>query len=462
MVLDPQEVGGGNSNRIVLNLFDPLVRTTPEGEVYNGGVAESWDVSEDGMVYTFHIRENVKFHNGDLLTSEDVVFSMNRALVSPHSSEMYSSVESVEKVDDYTVKLYLKYPYSSILNLLAEASGCIANKKAVEEMGDEYGRKPIGTGPFKFSEWQPGSSITAEAFPDYFLGEAAIKKVTWKVIADKSTAVVALEKGEIDAYLDIASIDRQTIEKSEDLAFYEGPSSIYDYLGLNTESGPMSDVKVRQAVAYAIDKESIILAARDGVGQIADCVVSENMVGYPDSVKVYNYDVEKAKAILKESAYPDGFTCTLLTLEGHRSKTAQVVQANLSEIGIEAEIKILEWGTFVDTISIGDFDMLTLAWGYSTPDADGIYQLFHSDFIGTSNYSRYNNEAVNDLLDQQKIVATVEDKEAIFNDVFAVLDEDVPIIPLYWWMNNVACNSDLQGVKIHPLTMYYIYDYSWK
>lgn len=311
--LDPNNSLNDCAMRVTTNVFDTLVRMdahfTPQP-----CIAESWEISDNQMEYTFKIRNDVKFHNGDLLTVDDVVFSIDRGINFPKASPSFSHVKSVEKVDDSHVKIILKAPYSQILACLALPFGPIMSKSYVETVGDEqFAREPMGTGPYKFVNWVRGEKVVLEANEDYFLGAPAIKHVEWVTIADTSAALLNLESSDIDAYCDIQTSDYVLANANDNIKIVEGDALGYEFIEFNTAKAPFDNVKVRQAIAYAVDKDAMLLGVNDNIGTKIDSVVLEDALGYTDKIATYEYNLEKAKALLAEAGYPDGFTCDIHT-----------------------------------------------------------------------------------------------------------------------------------------------------
>ena len=316
--LDPNNALNDCSMRVTTNVFDTLVRMdahfTPQP-----CIAESWEISDNQMEYTFKIRNDVKFHNGDLLTVDDVVFSIDRGINSPKASPSFSHVKSVEKVDDSHVKIILNAPYNQILACLALPFGPIMSKSYVETVGDEqFAREPMGTGPYKFVNWVRGEKVVLEANEDYFLGAPAIKHVEWVTIADTSAALLNLESSDIDAYCDIQTSDYVLANANDNIKIVEGDALGYEFIEFNTAKAPFDNVKVRQAIAYAVDKDAMLLGVNDNIGTKIDSVVLKDALGYTDKIATYEYNLEKAKALLAEAGYPDGFTCDIHTPSADR------------------------------------------------------------------------------------------------------------------------------------------------
>ncbi|HPX70461.1 MAG TPA: ABC transporter substrate-binding protein [Bacillota bacterium] len=459
--LDPQYCGDAFGFSVMMNIFDPLFRADKNGDVYPV-LVKDWNKSDDGKVYTFNLKEGIKYHNGDELKAEDVKYTFERAIESPYATDLFSCIDSIKVLSDYSVEVTLKYPYDAFMSILYQPAACIVSRKIVEA-SESFDKNPIGTGPYKLVEWKGAESIILTAFEDYHLGEASIKDVEFRIIMDKSTGMIALEKGEIDAYVNIASTDRQALIDNDAFAFYEVPSYFCYYLELNNLVEPFNDLRVRQAIAYSIDKGAIIDSAQNGIAEEAHHQVPPGIFGGTDQVKSYPRDLEKAKALLTEAGYPDGFDITLTGLEAY-TKTLQVLQSNLTELGLNVEIQVLEFGTFLDEIFGPECSAFVVEYGVFYPDADAIlYRGYHSDFFGPlGNFPRYSNSEMDALLEKARVSSDKAEREALYVEILTKLNEDVPNVPLYMSTTNIGCRKELKGVYAQPQMIVYVYEYSWE
>ena len=299
--LDPMAIAMMSTFTVTYAIYDNLVEANENGE-YVESLAESYEISDDEKEYTFKLRQGVKFHNGTEMTADDVVYSINRTIEKGWAADMTAAIDKVEKVDDYTVKLILKKPFGAMIGSLASPYFSIMSKAYADENGeDAVERQPMGTGAYKFVEWVNGDHITVEANEEYFAGAPAIKKVTFKPITDKNTGLVALQAGETDAFLNVNNSDISVVKDDENLAFYSTDLAAVLSLNMNIEAKPLDDVKVRQAINYAIKRENIIKGALEGNGTVANSSISPTCDGYSDKVAGYAYDLDKAKALLKEA-----------------------------------------------------------------------------------------------------------------------------------------------------------------
>lgn len=460
--LDPNNALNDCSMRVTTNVYDTLVRMDAHFTA-QPCIAESWKISDDGLEYTFKIRDDVKFHNGDLLTVDDVVFSVDRGINSPKASPSFSRVESVEKVGEHHVKITLKAPYNQILANLALPFGPIMSKSYVESIGDEeFARKPMGTGPYKFVEWVKGEKVVLEANEDYFLGAPAIKNVELVTIADTSAALLNLESGDIDAYCDIQTSDYALAQSNQNIKIVEGNALGYEFLQFNTAKAPFDNVKVRQAVVCALDKDALLQGINDNIGTKVDTVVLSDGIGYTDKIKTYSYNLEKAKVLLTEAGYPDGFTCDIHVPSAVYGKYAQVLQSSLREIGITASIKQEELSAYKVSTGGGDYDMAINGCSFTVMDvwescSDSVY----GPKIGDTNSTFYDNPRVNELFEEALVTVDEECLAELYEEILVILSEDVPIMPFIWRVRNVTCHKDLNIPYMDPYAFHYLHEWCW-
>ncbi len=458
---DPHMISDNIASGIFYQVFDKLIRQETDGAL-NPGLAESWTLSDDGTVVTFKIRKNVKFHNGDTLTADDVAFSLNRAIGSKFLASVVSMMDSAEVVDESTVNLKLKFSYGPIYYNITKIS--IVNKKAVEADAEGYGRKPIGTGAYKFVELKSGDKIVCERFDDYYRGPAPIKNLTFKIITDPSTAVVALEKGEIDLLSAPALAERQNLKSKANIQYHETELNGNTYVAFNNTDGMFSNKKLREAISYAIDKETMLIGAVEGAGVAVNNAIPRDCFGYSEKVKANPYDPEKAKQLLAEAGYPNGFTIKLKTMESATYyKPTEVLQDQLRQIGITAEIEKMERGAYLsDVYTNALYEMTIMSMVYGITDADSIYAFFHSDMIKNGqNFFRSNYKELDELLDKGRRSSNQDERKEIYEKIGQFLNDEVVLIPLYSYFVAVAANKDLKGVKPSSIQFYEVYSYSW-
>lgn len=461
--LDPHATNDQPSSRVSKQIYSRLVEMNEEMEIVPG-LAESWTYVDDTTI-EFKLREGVKFHNGEELKASDVKFTLDRMMASKKVAHIIEAVTGVEVIDDYTVRVMTEEPFGPLLSHLTHTAASILNEKAVTESGDDYGQNPVGTGPYTFVEWAAGDRITLESFADYFAGEATIKNVVFRNITEGTNRTIGLETGEIDVAYDIEPIDKARVAEHENLLLVEGPSLSYNYIGINTTKGPLADVKVRQAINYAIDVETIIEVVEEGAAELATTPIGPRVFGHNPDVEDYGYDVEKAKALLAEAGLADGFDTTIWTNDNPvRMQIAQIVQAQLAEVGINVVIEPLEWGSYLERTGKGEHDMFILGWTTVTADADyGLYALYHSSqHGGAGNRDFYTNEEVNTLLEEGRMATDPEVRKEKYAKAQEIIVSESPDVMLYYKTQNIGAQKNVKGFKLHPAGHHSVYGVSFE
>ena len=461
--LDPMAIAMMSTFTVTYAIYDNLVEANENGE-YVESLAESYEISDDEMEYTFKLRQGVKFHNGTEMTADDVVYSINRTIEKGWAADMTAAIDKVEKVDDYTVKLILKEPFGAMIGSLASPYFSIMSKAYAEENGeDAVERAPMGTGAYKFVEWVNGDHITVEANEEYFGGAPAIKTVTFKPITDKNTGLVALQAGETDAFLNVNNSDISVVQDDENLAFYSTDLAAVLSLNMNIEAKPLDDVKVRQAIKYAINRENIIKGALEGNGTVANSSISPTCDGYSDKVAGYTYDLDKAKALLKEAGQENLKLTIKIKEDAKIQKVAQVIQADLKEAGVEVEIDIMEAGAYTtDVYSEGDYEMTISSWCAMFTDAYSLlYSQFHKDcYGGTGNITHVVSDELSGKLENAARL-TGDEKQAAYEDVAQDISDQAYVASLVFEPTTITTNANLKGVAADALGIYKIKRMSW-
>ena len=448
--LDPHATNDSPSANLTRQIYSSLVRTNVNME-YEGDLAESWK-SLSPTEWEFKLRQGVKWHDGSDFKASDVKFSIERQQQGPQVKHLVNMITEVKVIDDYTVVIVTDEPCGPLLANLAHSASRIVPEKACTEYGDKFAEHPTGTGPMKFVEWVPGDRVVLERNEDYFEGLPATERLVMRVIPEGTSRTIALETGEVDLILDVEPIDKEKIESNSDLKLYEEMSNRTEWLSLNNKKAPFDNKLVRQAINHAIDKESVIEVATDGRGMVANTVIGPTVLGYNPNVKVYEYDPEKAKELLAQAGFPDGFTTTLWSSGDVRNRAAEVIQSNLAEVGITAEIELMEWGAYLDKTSAGEHDMHLLGWSNLTADGDGgMYPNFHSTSQGASgNRSFFENAEVDRLLEEGRVETDFDKRPKYYEDAQDIIMEEAAMVPLYFQPTEVGARADLKGVELHP------------
>lgn len=465
--LDPGIVTDGESFKVTQNVFETLLNFGEQDTTINPGLAKEWEVSEDGLTYTFQLQEGVKFHDGTDFNAEAVIKNINRwkggkeedfyYFNSMFKAEGEDIIKDVTAEGDYTVVFTLSRPQAPFLKNLAMSPFGIGSPTAFEAAGDKFGDNPVGTGPFKFTDWKRNDSITIEKFADYWQeGLPKLDKVIFRSIPDNSARLNELMAGNIDLADGINPSDGKTVEGDSSLQLIERPSMNIGYLGLTNTRAPFDNKLVRQAVNYAIDKQAIVDAFFEGRAEVAANPMPSSISGYNDAISPYPYDPEKAKSLLAEAGY-DGKEIELWAMPVPRpympdgAKVAEVIQKNLEDVGIPSKIVTFEWATYLEKAKNGEADAFMLGWTGDNGDADNfIYTLLDKDNIGSNNYAFYSSDEVHELL----IQAQSETDENVRNDLYKkaqeIIHEDAPWVPLAHSTPLLAAKAGVKDFKPHP------------
>lgn len=466
--LDPSTITDGESLAVTKNIYDTLVDYGEQDTTIHEMLAVDWDVSDDGLTYTFQLREGVKFHDGTDFNAEAVKFNFDRwkegdAETAPYYVSMFgegedSVIKEVKAEDELTVVFTLNRPQAPFLQNIAMDPFGIASPTAVKEQGEAFGQNPVGTGAYVFKEWKPNETITLEKNPDYWdEGKPELNTVIFQVIPDNAARLTALKTGEIDLMDGLNPSDIEGIEASEDLQIILRPPMNVGYLGFNVETAPFDDPKVRQALNHAVDKQSIIDSFYAGNADPAVNPMPDVIPGYNDEIEPYAHDPEKAKELLAEAGYEDGFDMTLWAMPNPRpympepQKIAEAIQAQFANVGVNAEVKTMEWATYLDKAAKGELEAFMLGWTGDNGDADNfLYALLDKESIGSNNYSYYANDKLHDILIEAQSEPDQDKRSELYKEAQVIIHEDAPWIPLVYAKPALAASASLKDFKPHP------------
>jgi peptide/nickel transport system substrate-binding protein len=442
--LDPITYPDIYSAAVIIQVFEPLIWMDTKLSPTNQKLVESWETPDD-VTYIFHLKKGVKFHDGHELTAEDVKFTldsvMDPELASPRIHE-FEKIESVEIIDDYTIKVVLKEPHAPFLVDVMPIP--IVPKHYVEEVGwEEFSRNPIGTGPYKFVEWKSGDYIKLEANKDYWGKPAYIEEVTFRFIPEEAVGVMAMKAGEIDFLYEVPGEDLEPLEETPGVKVGTFKGLNYRFIAMNCGREPFDDVRVRQAINYAIDTYTIVELWHPLATPATGPIPPYNWA-YTGDVRTYPRDIEKAKELLAEAGYPDGFEITLLIPPGTRSmEEAVIYQAQLSEAGIKMNIEQLEWGVFLDKLFAKDFDMLRVGWT-GPHDPNGYIEKNHSE--SGWNFFNYSNPEIDVLIEAAAKTTDIKERKRLYARIQQILAEDVPMVYIFHEERARAYDENLGGL----------------
>lgn len=411
--LDPHKVPAHASLRIYKQIYDGLVKTD-DNMNYVPNLAKSWETPDD-TTYVFHLRKNVKFHNGRQMIAEDVKYSFERILGPDTASiakSYFSNVKEINVINEFTVEFKLDEPYAPFMSYMASNYAVVVPKEVVEENGDLM-QTACGTGPFMLEEWVPDNHITLKKNPDYFIeGQPKLDSIVFNVMVDESSRVAALRTGAIH----ITKLSPQTLpllKKNEDVTIKSFQSNNYTFLGFNLNIEPFNKPKVRKAISLAVNRDEMAKTVFSGDAVITG-PVPEALGKWAIDVtgnEMYQQDVEKAKKLLTEAGYPDGFKMKITALSGYSDivGTAQVLQQQLEKIGIESEIMQLEIGQYVDAWKKCDHEVMAGRNGAGSDPDRALGFFFNSE--GSANVWGFTDEKYDELTNKGKV--TIDENERI-------------------------------------------------
>jgi peptide/nickel transport system substrate-binding protein len=413
-------------------------------------LAKDWKVIND-TTWEFSLQEGISFHDGSPFNAEAVKATFDRLLdpnVGSPQREKFEMINEVKIVDEYTVQLILDYPYAPLLSILASQEGSILSPKAIAEDPDSLADHPVGTGPFVFEEWKSGQEISLTKNENYWGEQPNIDRVVFEVVPEDATRLAMVETGEahINDQVPVTELDR--IEASETMELYRTEGLAVEYVGFNTKKQPLDDVRVRKAISHAIEREAIISGVYNNVGTLANAAMSPKVFGYSDKVQAYEYDLNEAKKLLKDAGFEKGLDLTLLTSDRkERINMAEVIQSQLKGIGINVEIQIMEYGSYIEMINNGEHDMFIGGWGNATGDGDyNQYNLFHSASQGPAgNHFYYSNPEVDKLIEAARKETDGEKRKQIYENVMQMEIDDAVYVPIRNYEHMAVNNKSVSG-----------------
>ena len=444
--LDPQKATDSVSRSIIKLINQTLVYIDNEGNIVPELAQEITKVSPKETL--IKIKNDIKFSNGETLTIDDVLFSLERAKASPKMSQDLYMIESFEKVDDRTLKINTLYDAGNLLHKLASGGVAIINKKAFEK--DE--NNIVGTGMFKLKEWVAGEKLVLERNEFFKDSKSNIDTLVVKFVPEANSRMIMLETGEIDLARDLLPLDFQKI--SEDTKFttveVETPSNMF--LGFDLRNELLADKRVRQAIAYAINNEDLVKTVFNGSASVATSPVPKITTGHNENSNNYPQNIEKAKQLLAEAGYPNGFNIELFVSEDNqRIDMAVIIQDNLKKIGINAEIKTFQWAAYVSTIENPNIikPLFIMSWNISNDDPDEVlYPLYHSSQIDAhTNVVFYKNEKFDNLISEARETTDKEKRMKLYEEAQDIIQEDLPHYTLVYPKQNFAYKASIKNIK---------------
>lgn len=455
-----------NSIHVMQQIMEPLFNVSSDGKKLQPWLATGYDISDDGLDYTIHLRKGVEFSNGDPMTAKDVVFSLNADTATGSSGWGYinAAIDSVKAVDDETVGIRLKYKWAPLIADLSLFSNAIVPDNYGGESKDDFYTHPVGTGPFVWGSWKKGQSVSLTRNDHYWQsGKPYLDGVKWTVVPDANTRKLQVQGGQVDIddtpdWSSLASLKSASGVEADTFK-----STQIDYIAFNQKRAPFDDVHIRRAIAYAIDRKAMVKAVLFGNGQAANSLLSPGTPYYDADAQGPTYDVKKAKAELAQSSKPDGFSTTLLIRSGDPNQTsiAQIMQEELKKIGISLQIKQLDPTANKQARLSGDFDMAWSAWTMDIPDPDE-WTSFAVDPSGGSNsaFTNYDNPDVIALNKQAQQETDDSKRQELYSKLQQQTGDDAFLAYLYYSPYVFATTDKVQGFHVTPLGNYQLEDVS--
>ena len=464
--LDPGQALGLHTLRVTAEIFETLVTTRPDSTEVIPGLAESWTTSPDGMTWTFKLRRGVRFHDGTPLDAAAVKFTFDRVIdpTHPHAKSgkwsfvtgYLSSVKSVEVLDPQTVQLHLKYPTGSLLALLALPNCAIVSPTAFTKAPADFDTRPVGSGRYKFESWERGSRLALRRNDDYWGVKGKPQALVYRGIPEANTRVSELLTGGVDLILPIPPDFVGRLEKTSGVSVYKATGLTVWYAGFNVEKKPFTDRRVRQAFNYAVNKDAIVRDVLKGTGIPAIGPLLPGTWAFEPNVHKYAYDPGAARKLLAEAGYPNGLEVEFWVPESGSGMQAPVemstvIQANLAAVGVKAQLKTFEWGSYLGKLRSDAPAMFALSWFLKSEDPDlSMYPLFFSKNQPLPNRSNYNNPDVDQLLVQARQLTDRTKRAELYRKAQRLIVEDAPWIFVDHEVQVVATRANVKGFRLHP------------
>lgn len=470
--LDPQGTSDVASSVVQENIFETLVKKDENNEIIPG-LAKSWE-PVDELTWKFTLNEGIKFHDGEDFNAEAVKANLDRILNPELGSprhNLFEMITAVEVVSEYEVHISTEYAFSPLLSHLTHSAVGMISPAVIEqanadfENGDDpfaaVSANPAGTGYFKFESWEPGMAINLVKNEEYWGEPAHVDSVEFRVVPDSQVRLADLETGNVHISDAVQPNEVARIENSDVMDIHRQASASLLYLGFHTEKEPFNDPVVRQAISHAVDHASIVNGIYDDLAIEATGPLAPGTFGYSEDVEGITYDLDKARELLAEAGYEEGFSTTIWTSDNpQRLAIAVLLQESLASIGIEVEIQSMEFGTYLDATAAGEHDMLIDSYSNPTGDADyQMYTLFHSSQKGESgNLVFYENAEVDELLDGARRETDPDERAAIYEEAGQILAEDAPMSFLIHQELLLAVADGVTGFEISNAGIYNLKD----
>lgn len=493
--LDPLRETDGHSMMIIDNVYDRLVAYVDEGTATKPGLAKSWDISADGLTYTFHLRKKVKFHDGTPCNADAVVFSFGRQMKEKNVTffkkkwdfvthkdekidpqywlmmEMDKVVESITAKNAHTVVFKLKSKNAPFINNLGMHFASIVSPTAVKKYGKDFTNKPVGTGPFVFTKWIRGDRIVLTANKKYWGGAPYLKKAIFRVIPENSVRFLELKTGNIHLCHLPSPEDLDLAKKDKKLKVISQPGLNVGYLGFGHKKPLWQDKKVRIAIAHAINKKAIVDNIYFGSGEVAKNGMPPTLWGYNNDIQDYAYDVEKSKKLLEEAKFFEKMKeagqekITLWCMPVARPynpsgmKVGEAMMADLEKVGIKTELVTFEWGTYLSKqrSQPKEMDLFQLGWTGDNGDPDNFLAVLYDGLASPSIRTQWHNEEYHRLMTEGVNATSVDKRKDIYKKAQKIFHDEMPVVPIAHALQHAPMSKKVEGFKLHPFGNIYLH-----
>lgn len=444
---DPQAFNNPQHKRLYMLTHTPLIVYNPETLELLPGAAESWEVSDDLVTWTFRLRKGMKFHNGEELKADDVLFTWERGKESAYSAiqPQFAAASEVAVQDDYTITMKLENPNMDYAYIVSQPSFGILNRKAFQDSPDNGYN--VGTGAFKLKELVESDYCVVERFDDFWDGLVPTEEITFKTMLEPSASLIALQNGEVDICVKVNTEEYGIVEDDPNIELIRFTGGSLNYLAVNASKAPTDNQKLRQAIACAINVDEIIAGAEGGEGERAKTFWGWNQFGYNGNIQPYEQNVEKAKELLKEAGYENGLELEVVAFATNYVRIAEILQAQLGVIGITLNVKQMDFSAATEYSTNRQHDMMLI--GFSNNPYGDDSRRSHTPGIA-SNRSAMDNEEIMKLFDQAQQEPDEAKRIEAYHRIQEITHEEAAAIPLYFNKIGMAARKGLQGMWIEP------------
>lgn len=450
--LSPILTNDSVSSNVISQVYETLFVRNPETMEIEPKLAESYE-TPDELTWVIELKEGVEFQDGTPFNAEAVKYTFDKlrdpATAAPRAS-LLEPVESVNVIDENTVEIKTKYPYGPMLAALSHTNASIVSPTA--DQAQDLMQDPVGTGPFQFVSWTQGESVVLEAFENYWGGAPELDQITLRVVPEVSTAISMLQAGEVSFLDGLPSDQVDRIRSLENVEVTEQPGTPVYFMLFNFDKERFQDPELRKAMAAAVNRD-VFVENLNGLGVRSDSIIGPRVFGYTEDADDggQEYDPELAEQLVEENGFGEEPIKMLVANRDNFMQMAEIAQAQLTEAGFNVEIETMEWGTFLDATSAGEYDVTFLSWSNVTGDgSELLYPNFHSDNVGASNRSAYNNPEFDELVDASRTAVDQEERlQFLIEANKLLLDENVAVV-MNHGVVTAATADDVEGLKLDP------------